>query len=109
MHFAPLGDRAVMITLGNAISEATHRRVRAVTARLTARPPAGIIDVVPAFASVAVHYDPFLAGRHEGASPFRDMVTALEEFLADIADDALPSPRLVDIPVCYGGELGPDL
>src|SRR5205809_652926 len=29
--------------------------------------------------------------------------------LADLRDEALPPARLVEIPVCYGGELGPDL
>jgi inhibitor of KinA len=110
MHFAPLGDHAVMITLGDAINEATHRRVRAVSARLAAQPPAGVVDVVPAFASVAVHYD-LAAMRIDdaGASPYRRIVESLGSLLADVTDDALPPPRVVDIPVCYGGEFGPDL
>ena len=29
--------------------------------------------------------------------------------LSHAHDDELPPPRLVEIPVCYGGELGPDL
>lgn len=109
IQLAPLGDRAVMITLGNAINEATHRRVRAVTARLADRPPAGVVDVVPAFASVAVHYDPLVLADGAASSPYAAMAAALETLLADVTDDALPPPRLVDIPVCYGGELGPDL
>jgi inhibitor of KinA len=109
LHFAPLGDRAVVITLGDAISESTHRRVRSVTTRLTERQPAGIGDVVPAFASVTVHYDPSFAACGHGSHPYREMVTVLEEVLGDITDSALPPPRVVDIPVCYGGELGPDL
>jgi inhibitor of KinA len=110
MHFAPLGDHAVMITLGDAINQATHRRVRAVSARLAAQPPAGVVDVVPAFASVAVHYD-LAAMRIDdaGASPYRRIVESLGSLLADVTDDALPPPRVVDIPVCYGGEFGPDL
>lgn len=98
-----------MITLGDSISEATHRRVRAVSARLAARSPAGVVDVVPAFTSVAVHYA-LAAGRAEDPrSPYRRMVDALEDLLADVTDDALPPARVVDIPVCYGGEFGPDL
>jgi inhibitor of KinA len=99
-----------MITLGDSIDEATHRRVRAVTARLAARSPAGVVDVVPAFASVAVHYD-LAALRPDdiGVSPYCRMVDVLRALLSDVTDDALPPPRVVEIPVCYGGELGPDL
>lgn len=103
--FAPLGDRAVTITLGTTIDEATHRRVRTAVARIDARRPAGVIDLVPAFASVTVHYEPSLVG----AAPYAIMVAELEALLAGDLSDALPPPKVVEIPVCYGGELGPDL
>jgi len=109
MRFSPLGDRAVMITLGNSIDEATHRRVRAVTARLDERPPVGIVDRVPAFASVLVHYDPMNVAVEPERSPYDTIVASLETLLHDVQDDELPAARLVEIPVCYGGELGPDL
>jgi inhibitor of KinA len=106
MHFSPLGDQALTITLGNSIDEATHRRVRAVVARLDRERPAGLIDLVPAFASIAVHYDPAKVG---GNSPHESMVATLRALLRDVGDEALPPARVVEIPVCYGGDLGPDL
>jgi inhibitor of KinA len=106
MHFAPLGDQAVTITLGDAIDEATHRRVRAAMSRIDRDRPVGLIDVVPAFASLTVHYDPAVVG---GDAPFERFVAALETRLAGSGDDPLPAPRVVEIPVCYGGDLGPDL
>jgi inhibitor of KinA len=110
MDFSALGDRAVLITLGDTIDEATHRRVRAVTARIDAEPPVGFVDRVPAFASVVLHYEPLLVSDDAaGRSPHDAIVAALQRLLADVRDDALPPPRTVDIPVCYGGELGPDL
>src|SRR5215216_4182304 len=109
MLFSPLGDRAVMITLGDSISEATHRRVRAVTACLDENPPAAMIDRVPAFASVVVHYEPMRVAGTTKQSPHDRMVAELQDLLGDIRDDALPQSRLVEIPVCYGGALGPDL
>lgn len=109
MVFSSLGDRAILITLGDSIDEATHRRVRAVTARIDAEPPDGFVDRVPAFASVVVHYEPLLVSATGGRSPNDTFVEALRRLLADVRDDDLPPPRVVDIPVCYGGELGPDL
>src|SRR5690348_7513713 len=102
ISFSPLGDRAVIIHLGSSIDEATHRRVRAVCARLDAQPIPGMIEYVPAFASVAVHYDP-------ATSTYGRLTERLDAELAHLEDEAMPPARTVEIPVCYGGEFGPDL
>lgn len=107
MNFSPLGDQALLITLGNSIDKATHQLVRAAVARIDAAHIDGIVDLVPAFASVAVHYRP---DQFDADTPPYDQVAAaLREVLSDITHAALPPARLVDIPVCYGGDLGPDL
>jgi inhibitor of KinA len=108
--FAPLGDRAITITLGNAIDEATNRRIRAISALLDARALPCVVDLVPAFTSLTVHYDPrLLTGEDSDESPYERFVNTLDGILADAHEDELPAPRTVEIPVCYGGELGPDL
>ena len=110
VQFAPLGDRAITITLSDAIDEATNRRVRAIAALLDAHALSCVVDLVPAFVSIALHYDPALVGGVDtDASPYERLVTILEPLLADVHDDELPPPRIVEIPVCYGGDLGPDL
>jgi inhibitor of KinA len=109
-RITPLGDRALIITFGTTIDEPTHRRVRAATSRLRDRPPAGLVDLVPAFASVTLHYAPERApAGPPDASPFERMRAAVEQTLIDLSDDAGAASRLIEIPVCYGGELGPDL
>jgi len=122
LSFSPLGDRAIIIQLGSSIDEATHRRVRSVCARLDAQPVPGMVEYVSAFASVAVHYDPARvptrrgemgeenSGRSTGAtSAYARMVALLEAALENLEDETLPTPRTVEIPVCYGGVFGPDL
>jgi inhibitor of KinA len=99
-----------MVTLGEAIDEATNRRVRAMSALLDARALPGIVDLVPAYASIAIHYDPALVGDGDSdASPYERLVNTLEPLLADVHEDNTATPRVVEIPVCYGGDLGPDL
>jgi len=99
-----------MITLGDAIDEVINRRVRAISALLDARALPCIVDLVPAFASVAVQYDPALVdGDEADGSPYERLVNTLESLLADVQDNDLAVPRVVEIPVCYGGDLGPDL
>lgn len=113
MHFSPLGDCAVLIHLGSSIDEATHRRVRAACARLDERPVPGMIEYVPAFASVAVHYDPArvppASTGDEHESPYARLTAMLAAALAGVESEPLPPPRTVEIPVCYGGDYGPDL
>jgi inhibitor of KinA len=112
LTFSPLGDRAVVIELGRSIDEATHRRVRAVCARLDEHPVPGFVEYVPAFASVVVHYDPARVTESRGngaATPHASFVAALSAALTDLAHEPVPAPFVVEIPVCYGGELGPDL
>src|SRR5690348_14665222 len=110
LTLSPLGDRVLRIELGRTIDPVVHRRVRAVCARLESRPVAGTIELVPAFASVAVHYDPALvADDRTATAPYARFAASVEAALAGLGEVALPEPRTIEIPVCYGGEFGPDL
>lgn len=111
----PLGDRALLVTVGDRIADSTRRRVQAAVARLVAMPHPAVTDVVPAFATVAVHYDPARVA-HGGVPPHEAMTRWIAARLASLPDashagDALDTPdvRLVEIPVRYGGADGPDL
>jgi inhibitor of KinA len=104
MTLSPLGDAAVVLELGHGISESTLASVRALAAALTRDPPAGVVDVVPAFVSVTVFYDPPRIGSYE------QLCAELKNRAGRVISTASPIPaRLVEIPVCYGGEFGPDL
>ncbi|HEX7118471.1 MAG TPA: 5-oxoprolinase subunit PxpB [Longimicrobiales bacterium] len=113
MEIFPLGDSAIVIRLGASIDEATHRRVRALCARLEERPVPGMTGYVPAFASVTVHYDPARVGpaaAERGAANPYDRVAAALAPLLERLDTTAPLPaREVEVPVVYGGEFGPDL
>jgi inhibitor of KinA len=111
-ELSPLGDRALLIRVGTTIDAATHRRVRAVCARLDAHSVPGMIELVPAFTSVAVHYDPARVqedSRTAGEAPYARFAASIAAQLGEAGDEALPSARTVEIPVCYGGAFGPDL
>jgi len=114
MNFTPLGDSAVTITLASSIDERSHRVVRAALRRIRAAALPGIVDLVPAFTSIAVHYDPVQIDADPrtgdaGSSPYGRLVAGLEAVLRELSDEPLPAARIVEIPVCYGGDLGPDL
>jgi KipI family sensor histidine kinase inhibitor len=103
-----LGDRALVVVLGEGIDPGVNARVHQLAALVRARRLPGVTDLVPAYATLAVHYDPApWAGR--GVPPHQ----ALRDELAAIWGRARPGsaqpPRQVAVPVCYGGEFGPDL
>jgi KipI family sensor histidine kinase inhibitor len=98
-RLAPLGDSALLIVFGDRVDPALNRRALALAKALADLP--GVTDRVPAYASLALYYDPCV-WRHEG------LVEAVTPYLAD-EGAAAPEDRSLRIPVCYGGEHGPDL
>lgn len=109
MRTRPLGDRAMLIELGDRPDEAARRLVQAARARLAAAPPAGTLDIVAGLASVVVHYDPAVVQRAPDEPPHAAMRRALEPLLDGLALAPSPEARLTEIPVCYDPAVAPDL
>jgi KipI family sensor histidine kinase inhibitor len=114
MTFAALGDSAVVASLAGAPGDSALRRVRLLADALGEERLPGIVDVVPAYASVAVFYD--WAHFAEADGPAYDQVCRQIAACAKAARvEARRLPRrtaadhLVEIPVCYGGDFGEDL
>jgi inhibitor of KinA len=63
---------------------------------------AGVRNLHPAYGSLLVKFDA-LRMRHE------ELEEILSRYLARLDEIQLPEARLVEIPVCYGGDFGPDL
>jgi KipI family sensor histidine kinase inhibitor len=107
-RIAPMGDRGLVIELGRSINPVTNRTVHALADYLRTHPIAGVVDIVPGFNTVAIHYRPqdFSAG---ALSPYRQLSQEIEEILQRGVATGARSVRAVEIPVCYGGEFGPDL
>ena len=55
----PLGDSALTVEFGNAVTEEFNDAAVALADRLNAHPFPGLIEAVPAFASTTVYYNPF--------------------------------------------------
>lgn len=115
IEFEALADDAWLLRLGEVIDDALNARVHALAAHLRARAPAWLRDLVPAYASLAVFFDP------EAIDPraARDWLRARcdHDSAANGLDASEPgagggeavATRTVYIPVAYGGEFGPDL
>jgi inhibitor of KinA len=95
--------------MGSGIDAATLGAVMGLAGSISAAGRAGITDVVPAYNSVTAFYDP--AKFHDSpGDAYGAVCRFIESCAAGVAGAAPgPPPRLVEIPVCYGGEFGPDL
>lgn len=106
----PLGESAVVVRLGDTVSEDLHREVQALTRRIEANPFPGFVECVPAFTTVTVFYDPFELDLPLQVTGRVDYLRSiLEAYMADTQKMPEAEPVVIDIPVCYGGGFGPDL
>lgn len=101
-QFQRASDQSLLIYFGHRISVDAHERVRKLLRLLELEPVAGVRNLHPAYCSVLVKFDA-LRWQHE------KLQEVLERYLARLDAVTLPEPHRVEIPVCYGGEHGPDL
>lgn len=101
LRFKPAGDRALLIEGAEVISP--HENLKMYRLMLAIeREVEGVEEVVPGYRSLLVYYDPF-------AVSFDELTRAIRQMERRPGSIDLPSPRLVYLPVLYGGDAGPDI
>jgi len=106
-RFFPMGDRALIVEFGDSIDTALSAHIAALAQQLRDSRPIGVLDIVPAYATLALHYDPAAIGA--GASPYETLCDIIARWLQAQSTAATAAGRRIEIPVCYGGDFGPDL
>jgi KipI family sensor histidine kinase inhibitor len=102
LRIAPAGDAALLVELPPGIDPATSGRVIALARAIRGRCGAAVKDVVVGYCSVTAYFDPLSMDASWLEGEIRILAGGLQE--SPPADGAL-----LDVPVCYGGEYGPDL
>jgi len=102
VRFLNAGDTAVTVEFGNEISEAINGRIRSFNIALQDSGIAGIVETVPTYRSLMVHYDP-------GVIRYASLEKKLKGLLSGLDKVRIPPSEVLEIPVLYGGEEGPDL
>ena len=111
----PFGEKAVIIRLGTEINEQMHHKVMGLLQALELEPLHGVIEYVPAYCSITVHYNPLLmksvSHLKQSASKMLQMQLQqrIEQYEQQTVEAAHVEHRIIEIPVCYGGTYGPDL
>lgn len=103
-----LGDAALLLELDGGVDAAMNARVHALAGLLAQQGLSWVRDIVPAYAGLAVFVD--ATAFDDADDPLRAAEQALRSLLSREASAQRPvSARIVEIPVRYGGDEGPDL
>lgn len=107
---SPLGDRAILVTLSQEISEETNELVQKASREIEGASIPGVQEVQPAYSSFCVHFDPSrVSASWLGAYALQTVGRIASGRETPAGDVRSVSPREVLIPVKYGGKDGPDL
>jgi inhibitor of KinA len=107
-----LGDNAVIIDFGNIIDEKINKLVHSVFFQLQNEPIPGMIEAMPAYSSLTIFYDVFLAKEfmtNKSETVFDWVSDHLKKYIATENLETGDPELLIDIPVCYDKEYGIDL
>jgi inhibitor of KinA len=106
-----LGESSASIDLGNVIDEAVNDKVLAMEAWLRQHAFVGVKDLVVAYSSLTVLYDPLLVYNNYTPRPtvFEFVKKRLEEAFEAANGLSAQKGQEVLIPVCYNPEFGYDI
>lgn len=96
------GDSSLLIQFDSIIDPAVNARIAATVQLMREQQIEGVVDIIPAFCSLLINYDPRVIS-------YDEMKTRMEKILSVEVAAGERRKKIYEIPVCYGGEYGPDL
>ncbi len=100
--FRIAGDRGLLAEYGEIIDPTVNQKVRSMAIVLENDPPNGVSEIIPTYRSILVIYDPAMTT----PTVLQETLIAMEGRLTGFD---IPPPMVIEIPVCYGEEYGPDI
>lgn len=102
VKFLIVGDSAMSVQMGSEISLEVNEKVRKLLANLNERPIEGIVEMVPTYSSLMIHYRP-------EKITYENLKNEIENRLNESTKVEALSQIIKEIPICYDDEFGPDL
>lgn len=102
VRYLVAGDSAVCVEFGNEISPEINKKIRAFKIAVEKSDIPGIVETVPTYRSLLVHYHPEVIG-------FKALTEKFDKLMSSLSSIPIPPPTVIEIPVFYGGEMGPDI
>ncbi|OAS89321.1 MULTISPECIES: 5-oxoprolinase subunit PxpB [Metabacillus] len=108
--FYPQGDKAITIHFGQELHKDLHQKIIAFTEFIEANPFPGLLEVIPSFTSATISYEPTkIEMVTPKKTPYDVVLSILKSRLTNLPVSISHPSKTVTIPVCYGGDFGPDL
>lgn len=101
VEFLPCADSALTVQFGEHVDRALSNRVVHLKKSFDRVAPSGILDTVPTFRSLTIHYDPLRIA-------MEDLIGLLEPLL-EVEPEGDAASTCWRLPVCYDPEMGLDL
>ncbi|WP_455715225.1 5-oxoprolinase subunit PxpB [Anaerosporobacter sp.] len=96
------GDQALIIEYGNAIREDINKKVKSLYYKLKNEQIKGVLDIVPTYRSIMITYD-------NTKITYKKLINAIDKLSSSSMIETVEKKRIIEIPVCYQEEYGPDL
>lgn len=96
------GDRAVTVCFPQEISPEVNAVVCGFVSRFLAHGLEGVIEIVPTYCAVTIHFDPAVLDVDL-------LMSSIEESSQQSGEAAAGEVETVVVPVAYGGKYGPDM
>lgn len=102
IRFLTAGDSSLLIEFGDEISPEINKKITATVQLMKAQQIEGVVDLIPAFCSLLINYDPRII-------TYESLQKRMEHLVKLDVTAEQASKKVIEIPVCYGGEYGPDI
>lgn len=96
------GDSSILVQFEKKITPEINRQISALVQLMKEQHIEGVTDIIPAFCSLLINYDPRVI-RYEEIKKRMEALLKIEIAAGE------EKKRIFEIPVCYGGEFGPDI
>ena len=96
------GDKGLLVEFGEGIDPKVNAKVRAMSIALERQRPVGVREIIPTYRSLLFIYDPQVTNPDK-------LCPAIEQIKNALKTLGTKPAKIVEIPVCYGGEFGPDI
>ena len=103
-RIVPVGDSALLIEFGSGIDPEVNTRVYALAGQTEAAGHPAVVELVPTYRSLLVQYNPLVSDYGEMLSFMAGLASGVED-----SPGSAVEPKIIELPVVYGGEDGPDL
>jgi len=101
-RFLLAGDRGLLVEFGASIDPKINQKVRQIFLSLEKTPIDGVVEIIPTYRSILIFYNPLLSNPERLKQEIVEREHSLDKW-------EIPPPEIIEIPVCYGDDFGPDL